>query len=63
MTRRLILAAVALSILGGGVATATAAPAPGTAPATKQLCVVAFNDPASPYRDGLCVWVPLGAQQ
>jgi hypothetical protein len=53
MTRRLVLAAVALSTIGGFAAPALASSGDGR----HEVCVMGTNGPNS-QGEGICVWIP-----
>jgi hypothetical protein len=55
MTRRIVLAATALSIVGGFTLPALAAP---ETPKGNAVCIVTSENPRGPH-DGVCVWIPL----
>lgn len=58
MTRRLVLAAVALAATGAFAGQALAAPARAQLnPKDPGICIGGTNDPQGPM-EGICVWIP-----
>jgi hypothetical protein len=58
MIRRTVLAAVALSVMGG-VAAPAMADVINSSPKNDYLCILGTNHTTG-VKDGICIWIPTG---